>query len=145
MALIETESYPDHGHQFAFNPEFESKDINAKIKKGLWVNGYPLYGKPNGWGMMQIDNYGTKKTQQYANELDLWNWKSNVKSGSKLFDDKINIAKNYLTNLLVDPPFDDDIRMESWQLYNGGHYYGAIKDVEDGKIDVKSENKRIPK
>ena len=46
--------------------------------------GFPLYGQPNGYGLMQLDN------PWVATEKQLWNWKANIDAGSQ----RLQIAKD---------------------------------------------------
>ena len=50
--------------------------------------GYPIYGYPNGFGLLQIDN-------PPPSELQLWNWKENRAEGQRRHDRNINLAQNY--------------------------------------------------
>jgi len=45
--------------------------------------GWPIYGPPNGYGLMQLDN-------PPATENQMWNWKSNLDAGSDLYFNEKN-------------------------------------------------------
>ena len=48
-------------------------------------DGTPLWGHPDGWGVMQIDNIpGVTRTVKH-----FWNWRENVKEGVKYIDEEI--------------------------------------------------------
>ncbi|AFH50121.1 Hypothetical protein IALB_2418 [Ignavibacterium album JCM 16511] len=53
--------------------------IDQGLDQSLWWPynevGWPVYGPPNGYGLMQIDN------SPAATERQLWNWKANVDAG----------------------------------------------------------------
>ncbi|MEO8231936.1 MAG: hypothetical protein ABI638_06615 [Ignavibacteriota bacterium] len=86
------------------------------------LNGFPIWGWPHGYGLMQIDNPS-------ASDEEIWNWKKNVDAGKRLIQDKKSIfaddryekvikkysAANYYS--------DNELMMQLWQLYNGGFYY----------------------
>ncbi|MBP9582958.1 MAG: hypothetical protein KBE38_12430 [Ignavibacterium sp.] len=86
------------------------------------LNGFPIWGWPHGYGLMQIDN-------PRASDEEIWNWKKNVDAGKRLIQDKKSIfadpryekvikkytAANYYS--------DNELMMQLWQLYNGGFYY----------------------
>jgi hypothetical protein len=50
------------------------------------ASGEPLYGKPNGFGLKQLDNWGTPT--QYATPQHLWNWKANIDGGVDVIREK---------------------------------------------------------
>ena len=59
--------------------------------------GCPNWGYPNGYGLMQLDNFGENKdgTKIYATIHELWNWKSNIDRGVKfLREDKAKWARD---------------------------------------------------
>ncbi|MFN3872849.1 MAG: hypothetical protein ACK4R9_07595, partial [Ignavibacterium sp.] len=58
---------------------------NGKYRK----KGYPLYGYPNGYGLLQIDN------NPPPSELQLWNWKENRAAGQFRHKKNIEDAKEY--------------------------------------------------
>jgi hypothetical protein len=47
--------------------------------------GLPIFGTPNGWGMMQLDN----KDEINAGIAEVWNWKKNIDGGKKVIDNKM--------------------------------------------------------
>ena len=66
--------------------------------------GCPNWGYPNGYGLMQLDNFGENKdgTKIYATIHELWNWKSNIDRGVKfLREDKANWARAKMRGYLA--------------------------------------------
>jgi hypothetical protein len=51
------------------------------------ASGEPLYGKPRGFGLKQLDNWG-KDNPQYATEQHLWSWKANIDGGVEVIKEK---------------------------------------------------------
>jgi hypothetical protein len=132
LTLIEKETYG--GNQFCFNSQ--NKDIKAKITQGLWAIGMPIYGPPNGYGIMQIDNYKLNKITNYANELELWNWKKNVDRGKSIYESYENDAIEYVNNLFFPIiPTQDQLLKEKWQRYNGNKYWGKVNNA-DGTVSI---------
>jgi hypothetical protein len=59
--------------------------------------GCPNWGYPNGYGLMQLDNFGDNEngSKIYATTHELWNWKSNIDRGVKfLREDKAKWARD---------------------------------------------------
>ncbi len=79
--------------------------------------GWPKYGFPNGYGLMQIDN-GPAPT-----EYQLWNWKANVDEGEVIFNKKKKNAKNRLDKHGENSYTSEQLLIESFQEYNGGPFY----------------------
>jgi hypothetical protein len=50
------------------------------------ASGEPLYGRPRGFGLKQLDNWGTPI--QYATSQHLWNWKANIDGGVEVIREK---------------------------------------------------------
>lgn len=96
------------------------------------VKGYPKYGPPNGYGLMQID-------YPAATELQLWDWRKNVDAGKNLYyNDPIKKpAAEKLVKKLFAPeiPTKEQLLKEAWQRYNGGNYWGKV--MEDGTWVIK--------
>ena len=66
--------------------------------------GCPNWGYPNGYGLMQLDNFGENKdgTKIYATIHELWNWKSNVDRGVNfLREDKVKWARAKMRGYLA--------------------------------------------
>ena len=131
-AIIKKESYG--GKQFAFDSN--DKDIKSKVKLGTWKTGMPLYGPPNGWGLMQIDNYVSDNHSNCATDLNLWNWKSNVDVGSDIFKNCFDKATKFYKN--SNHAYDDrTILYEAFLHYNGfgdKHYWEWDGDKNEWKI-----------
>jgi hypothetical protein len=73
--------------------------------------GWPLYGKPNGYGLMQLDNGPA------ATERQLWNWKANVDGGKK----KLNAAYNEVFEYHGVPDEGKYNLTNAFQNYNWGN------------------------
>jgi hypothetical protein len=102
--------------------------------------GIPIYGPPNGFGLMQIDNSPT------PHEADLWNWKQNFTDGIARYYVGRDSALAYIKRKNA-AYADSIVRMNAWQNYNGGNnklYYIYNKGEHKWKIspDIKvgSEN-----
>jgi hypothetical protein len=70
---------------------------------------FPLWGKPDGWGIMQVD--------PPSNDDQLWDWTKNVAEGKRRFQqDKVRLARTYAE-----------------RVRNGTTWY-FYKDKKDGRI-----------
>jgi hypothetical protein len=79
-----------------------------------------LYGRPNGYGLMQLDNPA-------ATEKQLWNWQANIDGGSNLyFTEKKPGAFNYLQK--HHNYNQEQYYKSAFQRYNGGNLYIWNKD-----------------
>ena len=59
--------------------------------------GCPNWGAPNGYGLMQLDNFGDNEngSKIYATTHEIWNWKSNIDRGVRfLREDKAKWARD---------------------------------------------------
>jgi hypothetical protein len=87
---------------------------------------WPLFGAPNGWGIMQIDN---PPAQCPLDENVIWNWKTNVGMGLCVIGQKERDARGYPGRIrrLGYPNAtdftDDQLLNETIQRYNGGSYW----------------------
>jgi len=95
--------------------------------------GWPLYGYPNGYGLMQIDN------SPAAVEEKLWNWKSNIDGGKSRFNVSKQFAQQYIDE--QGATFEEDkFYMNAYQNYNSGiRRYWDWDDFEN--VWKESENK----
>ena len=82
---------------------------------------YPLFGPPNGFGIMQIDNPPPTAKQ-------IWNWKENVKAGKKLLKTKEKEIKAIYKRIASDNGAPNlstgQLKYALYQYYNGGLYWG---------------------
>jgi hypothetical protein len=90
--------------------------------KHFYLSGYPVFGPPHGYGLMQLDP--PDNDQQY------WNWQENKEEGKRRLLDKYVMAKalyNKLRKVNHNIQYYDDteLLMQTFQLYNGGYYYNA--------------------
>ena len=77
------------------------------------ADGFPVYGYPNGYGLMQIDN------SPESTELDLWNWKINLNDG------KVKIINSLIkeTDIFLQYKFDhnsETFLKNLFERYNAG-------------------------
>jgi hypothetical protein len=84
-------------------------------------NGQPVFGPPNGFGIMQLDT-------PPPTYLQIWVWTANVDGGLTLYQQKQTDATGYPARTRETYPnatdfTPDQLRMETWQRYNGGHYW----------------------
>ncbi|MDR3666576.1 MAG: hypothetical protein P4L35_07025 [Ignavibacteriaceae bacterium] len=92
--------------------QFSNGTMQNKHYPFVVPKGFPLYGHPNGYGLMQIDN------SPEPSELDLWNWRSNVYDGKTKLKNLIVTTKNYLKNKYAE---DSPIFLKNlFQKYNDG-------------------------
>jgi hypothetical protein len=85
------------------------------------TSGLPLFGPPNGFGIMQLDTPAATARQ-------VWDWKTNVDAGIALFSAKANDARTYPARVRQKYPDASDftsaqLRLETYQRYNGGAYW----------------------
>lgn len=72
--------------------------------------GWPLYGSPNGYGLMQLDN------SPAATERQLWNWKANVDGGKQKLSNAYNEVYEY-----HGVPNEEKFNLtNAFQYYNNG-------------------------
>jgi hypothetical protein len=86
--------------------------------------GWPVYGYPNGYGIMQIDN------RPAAVEEQLWNWKSNIDGGKSKFESSKTYSTTRMDNAIKDGAtyVDSIYYMNAYQIYNGGWYWDWDKN-----------------
>jgi len=114
----------------------ESRTEQFETKNSLYPMyeaGWPKYGYPNGYGLMQIDNTPA------AVEEQLWNWKSNIDVGKSRFTTAKSEVQEYIDKnnaTYVDSVF----YMNAYQNYNSGIRRYWDWDKRKG-IWKESENK----
>lgn len=82
--------------------------------------GVPNWGKPNGYGLMQLDNFGENKdgTKIYATIHELWNWKHNIDRGVKFIrENKAKWARDKMRDYI------EAYNKTKHQLYGTIKYY----------------------
>jgi hypothetical protein len=82
--------------------------------------GLPLFGPPNGFGVMQLDNSPAPTAQQ------IWNWQQNVDAGRAKFDAGSQVIAQHYANLIQAHPTlpalsQADLRPACYQYYNSGN------------------------
>ncbi|MFC2134618.1 hypothetical protein ACFLTH_08380 [Bacteroidota bacterium] len=131
LALMEQESYYYQFADIFWKEKYKERGI--PYKKGM-----PLYGPPNGFGLMQLDFPA-------ATELQLWHWKKNIDAGKELFTyTSVPDAVKYIKKQMGDKyAYTNEEKLkEAWYLYNGGLYGGHywIKYESDDGEDVLVKN-----
>ena len=99
----------------------------------MYEAGWPRYGYPNGYGLMQIDN-------PPATEKQIWNWQSNLDAGSDLyFNDMKPRVQNYLDE---HTPYEEEILLKcAFQKYNYSKEYLYIWNDETEEWEI---NENVP-
>ena len=87
--------------------------------------GWPLFGPPNGWGIMQIDN---PPAACPLTEAVIWDWRENIATGLCVINAKENDARGYPSRVRRIYPnatefTDEQLLYETIQRYNGGSYW----------------------
>jgi hypothetical protein len=89
------------------------------------AQGHPLWGPPNGFGVMQLDNPA-------PNAREIWDWKANVAAGEQLFQAKEREIRQHYDNVLsanpgASPLSEPQLMAALYQYYNTGNkgYYWA--------------------
>lgn len=83
--------------------------------------GQPLWGPPNGFGVMQLDNPSPPA-------LALWSWQANVETALQLIDAKKKETRQHYQNLYNAYPkaphlTAEQIKLAEYRRYNGGWYW----------------------
>lgn len=111
-------------------------------------NGQPLFGPPNGFGIMQLDTPPPTGFQ-------VWNWPANVQAGLILYNQKKADAEGYPGRTKQEFPnatdfTPDQLQMETWQRYNGGHYWKWddpnqqwVRDAPNNYADIDATKSTI--
>jgi hypothetical protein len=89
-------------------------------------SGMPLFGKPNGFGLMQLDNPILPSPEQ------LWNWRLNIFGGISLYNQKKQEVTQHFKNIYAMHPDAPHLTTEMFKLalyqyYNGGWYWSWDK------------------
>ena len=94
-------------------------------------SGWPIFGPPNGWGLMQLD--------PPPSELVIWNWRENRAQGQSILASKYAWGLGYPQRLrnrgytqARDWISDEERWKEGYQLYNGGHAWVWVLDDPTG-------------
>jgi hypothetical protein len=97
------------------------------------TGGLPIFGPPNGWGLMQLD--------PPSGEEVIWNWHTNRTAGCNMLSWKYNHGLNYPADVRVagytqarDWISEEERWTDGFQLYNGGHAYHWVLDDPIGPI-----------
>ena len=79
--------------------------------------GIPIFGPPNGFGLLQIDNSPT------PHEADLWNWRQNITDGINRYQVGLQMALKNAKKYSAGEVDRMVILMNAWQHYNSNHFY----------------------
>lgn len=89
------------------------------------TNGFPIFGGPHGYGLMQLDN-------PTASDEQIWNWRANRTEGQQRLTGKYNRAVDFPNRTRTRYPgatdftTDEQIWKETHQRYRGGSYWRWI-------------------
>jgi hypothetical protein len=103
--------------------ESESEHFTTENTKEshLWpygTEGFPIYGPPNGYGLLQLDN--PPPNYNGATENQLWNWKAHIDYAKTAFTAYKNQALDHLSGHDYPPEY---LLQSTYQLWNGKHLY----------------------
>lgn len=103
------------------NIEFQVTAYRKSQFRQFGSEGNPLFGPPNGFGIMQIDN-------PPATIQQIWSWQANIVAGNALFEQKSRDAKSYPSRVRNQYPeatdfTEKELKLETYQRYNGGAYW----------------------
>jgi hypothetical protein len=105
--------------------------------------GWPLYGYPNGYGLMQLDN------NPAPTENQLWNWKANLDVGKNKYFNIKSITKKWMNKEAGKQYSDNDevVLKCSFQKYNyyKKYLYKWIPQLQKWEIDdsIPKETQKI--
>ena len=80
-------------------------------------DGTPVFGAPNGFGVMQLDPPDTAR--------QIWDWQQNVDAGKARFQTALNVVNSYFARTItahpgLRQPTNDEILCSAMTYYNGG-------------------------
>jgi hypothetical protein len=79
-------------------------------------DGWPKYGYPNGYGLMQLDN------NPPAREDQLWNWKRNLEGGKAIYNRGVIYSEDYFNSRGLSTD-SEEFKVNTFHLYNTGKFY----------------------
>lgn len=85
-------------------------------KNFINADGEPIVAHDKGYGITQLTNPAPTYEQ-------VWNWKENVKGGTKLYKEKRADAKRDLEKKGKTSYTEEQLQMETYTRYNGGKYH----------------------
>ncbi|MEO6904612.1 MAG: hypothetical protein ABI315_15885 [Bacteroidia bacterium] len=101
--------------------------------------GCPNLGYPRGFGLMQLDNFGTTNgVLLVATPNQLWNWKANIDRGVQFLRiDKINWAERRINSYLStiqkwDKIHNDDLVNDSIYIKSGDNTGSKVLTIQEG-------------
>ncbi len=118
------------------------KQFNPGTNYGTaWTStvGCPNMGYPRGFGLMQLDNFGTANgILLVATPNQLWNWKANIDRGVQLLrDDKMDWAERRINKYLEiiqkwDAKWPDNPVNDSINIYRGDNVGTTVLTIQEG-------------
>jgi hypothetical protein len=80
-------------------------------------DGTPVFGAPNGFGVMQLDPPDTAR--------QIWDWQQNVDAGKSRFQTALNVVNKYYARMIaahpgLRQPTNDESVCSAMTYYNGG-------------------------
>ncbi|MCK9562715.1 MAG: hypothetical protein M0R02_08350 [Bacteroidales bacterium] len=109
-----------------------------------WTNtiGCPNMGYPRGFGLMQLDNFGTENgVLLVATSNQIWNWKANIDRGVQLLrEDKINWAERRINGYLTtiqnwNAANPDNLVNDSIYIERGDNAGSTVLTIQEGNTD----------
>jgi len=117
--------------------QFTSDNTKRSKKWPYNTNGFPIYGPPNGYGLMQLDNLDRISGQT---EKELWNWKAHIDRGKDFYFN--NKKPKALAHLSMHYANEDQKLQSAFQMYNGGNLYKWNKDNEAWEFNTNIKKNR---
>jgi hypothetical protein len=101
------------------------------------LDGLPVFGPPNGFGIMQLDNSPTPTARQ------IWDWKQNVDAGIAKYDSGAHTVGQHYKNIKNQHPTLPDLTVDqlkraTYQYYNSGNNGFYWIASADGKNWIKN-------
>jgi hypothetical protein len=100
------------------------------------ASGEPLYGRPRGFGLKQLDNWGVPT--QYATPQHLWHWEANIDGGVEVIREKedeverIRENQNNIINQWNQKNLDDTVS-DSLEIIAGDGIGTKILTITEGQ------------
>jgi hypothetical protein len=84
--------------------------------------GCPNMGDPRGFGLMQLDNWGTPV--RYASSQQLWDWQANLDGGQEVLTEKLDIVNNQRAQ--------HNVMITNWNRWNSDNPVSDSLQIEAG-------------
>jgi hypothetical protein len=111
----------------------------TKLTGNANASGEPLYGPPRGFGLKQLDNWGTTTNPKQATEQHLWSWKENIKGGVEVIEEKkaaVNRARKKNDEIIANWNKDNSHNKVSDSMYikKGKDANSTVLTIKEGNI-----------